>query len=238
MSYEELTEYLKEERFHIRNYLDSRLNEEYQEKYNIGYFSDTLFDLEIVKELELVYDRTYYDFGNVYKKKECFFEYHRMIIPFYDQYGEIVSLVGRSLLSAEERVKLNIPKYKNTKFKKSRYLFGLNFAKEEIVKENCVYVVEGQFDQIAGYSNNLRNIVAVGSANISDYQFSVLKRYSNNIIFVPDNDEAGEKSVERINKRYKDYGNVKFVKLPFGYKDLDEFLKDNFIEDFKLLEKR
>jgi DNA primase len=52
-----------------------------------------------------------------------------------------------------------------------------------------------------------------------------IHRYTNNIILMFDNDEAGQKAKKRIKDRYKDVANVKVISPPEGFKDIDEFFR-------------
>ena len=67
------------------------------------------------------------------------------------------------------------------------------------------------------------------------YQFSIIKRYTNNLYLLLDNDEAGEKGRDKINSIYSKYSNIKNVRLPIGYKDIDEFLIENTADSLNCL---
>lgn len=151
---------------------------------------------------------------------------HNLILPYRDVYGNIVALVGRSLLDEDERSQLGVAKYKNTAFKKSRHLFGLFEAKQEIIKKNYVYIVEGQFDAISCHSYGLSNVVALGSSNFSDEQVALLLRYTNNFRLLLDNDEAGETGRKRAIEKYSKYLNITNYYVPTGFKDVDDFINE------------
>jgi DNA primase len=70
----------------------------------------------------------------------------------------------------------------------------------------------------------LDNVVSIGSASLSDYQFSLITRYTDNIHLLLDNDEAGERGRKRIMDRFKQYANIINFYLPQEYKDVDEYL--------------
>lgn len=228
---------------HIRDYLDSRCSDYYQNKFNFGYFPDhnniselieVLGGSEKLYKLNLIYDKeTYFD-GTPNKFTEIFFRYHNLILPYKNCYGDIVALVGRTLLSSEEQKKLEIPKYKNTVFSKNNHLFGLYHAKKDILKKDGVILVEGQFDFISCYRRGFRNVVAVGCANLSKTQFHILKRYTNNLYFLFDNDKAGKIGFEKAEKKYSDKANIQKINLPDEYKDIDEYLDKN--EDYSILD--
>lgn len=222
----------------ISNYANKRLSKEGQDKFKFGYFPSNrnLKTLEAVvgeeklSKLDLIFDKIVQD-GISNRKIRCSsMENHNLIMPYRDVYGEIIAIVGRTILNDDQRKEENIPKYKNTSFQKGNHLFGLYESKEEIIKNNLAFVVEGQFDCITAHDKGLLNVVALGSSNMTFEQFSLLSRYTNNIILLLDNDEAGKIGADKIIKLYSKYSNIKKALLPGGYKDIDEYLSDNSIE--------
>lgn len=137
-----------------------------------------------------------------------------------------------------DRKLLGIPKYKNSSYKKANVLYGLNFSKKEILKSNNVYVLEGYFDLISMMRNGFQNSVAICGTAFSKQHFIKLSRYTDNITFILDADEAGRKSAERIYSNFLNKGiNINFLIPPEPYKDADEYFKSNssesFLKDFK-----
>jgi len=88
-----------------------------------------------------------------------------------------------------------------------------------------VICVEGQFDCITAHINGIDNVVAVGSASLSRYHLFQLRRYTNNIVLMLDNDEAGRLGKDKAKKKFGKYANIVSISLPNGYKDIDELLK-------------
>jgi DNA primase len=222
-----------------RKYIDKRLSKEAQEKFNFGYFPNHNY-LNLItsavgesnlSNIDLLYQKIVTKSFETTIEKYSPLENHNLIMPYRDLYGNIVALVGRTLLSDEEYKLRNIPKYKNTEFKKSKHLFGLFESKMGIIKSNSVFVVEGQLDCISAYDKGIHNIVALGSANMTLEQMALLLRYTDNINLMLDNDEAGFRGRERIIEKYSKFANIKNVYLPEGYKDIDEFLQENSPED-------
>lgn len=213
-------------------YLDSRLSKESRDKFQFGYFPDiynlsaltNIIGEEKLRKTKLLYSRDMEDALCLRRINFCFFENHPLIIPFRDPYGKVVALVGRSLLSDKEMKEKKISKYKNTVFKKRNYLYGLYENKQHILDKNCVYIVEGQFDVIKAAEKGFRNIVALGSANMSPYQFSVISRYTDNIFLLLDNDEAGQKGRKSAINKFGKLANIQNFYLPEDFKDIDEYL--------------
>lgn len=227
-----------------KSYLDSRLSEKSQEIFGFGYFPGikniaALTDLvseEALRKAELLFTRTIEDALFPRKVLTSYFENHPLILPWRNTYGQVVGLVGRTLLDEEERVKQDIAKYKNTSdsriFKKGNLLFGLYENKQHILDSGFVYLVEGQFDVIKAAEIGLRNVVALGTSSMNAYQFSVISRYSNNIRLLLDNDVAGQKGRKRIISKFGQFANIQDFYLPDDYKDIDELITKGKIGDY------
>jgi DNA primase len=173
-----------------------------------------------------------------YSKDSDFSNYFYLIFPIFSEYGEAVGVSGRTLIGDPERTVLGIPKYKNSSYKKGNILYGLDRAKASCLKNSNVYVVEGYFDQIAMYQNDLENSVAICGTSFSQNHFIKLARYTDKITFILDSDDAGQKSVERIYSKYINKGiKLRFLKVPDGNKDVDEYFRNHnkidFFRDFK-----
>lgn len=221
-----------------KEYLNSRLLESTQNTFQFGYFPDS-FNLNalinLIGENELINNNLlYYKIveDSSYPKKIpfSFFENYQMIVPFKNTYGEIVSLVGRTLLSEEQRQENKIAKYKNTSFHKGNHLFGLFENQAEIIKENSVFIVEGQFDVIKAFEKKLYNVVALGNSNMTAFQFSLILRYTKNIRLLLDNDQAGIKGRESILTKYSKFANITNSFVPEPFKDIDEYLSSNVFD--------
>lgn len=215
-----------------REYLNNRVSLESQEIFQFGYYpgiNELSLLTDVVSEaglrkLKLIYYRDIEDLMCPRTFGVCFFENHPMVIPFRDAYGNVVALVGRTLLSEDDRKIKKIDKYKNTHFKKGNYLFGLYENKQHILSQNRVLVVEGQFDVIKAMEKGIRNIVAIGNNTMSAYQFSVITRYTNNINLLLDNDDAGDKGRKSTISKFGSMANIQNFYIPDGYKDIDEYL--------------
>lgn len=223
-----------------KSYIDARLNQESQELFQFGYFPGidnlrALTDLvgeQILRDAELFYSKVIEDSLFPRSISFLYFEDYPLVMPFRDVYGNMVAMVGRTFLDETERNKRKLPKYKNTRnsqiFKKGHCVFGLFENKSNIVEQNLVYVVEGQLDVIKAMEKGFRNIVALGTSNMTSYQFSVISRYTDNIILLLDNDEAGDKGRKSAVNRFGKLANIQNFYIPERYKDIDEYItKDN-----------
>jgi len=227
----------------VAEYADGRLSKAGQDRFSFGYFPShkniqalvAIVGEDRLTKLELTYDKIIQDGVSSRHVKHSNMEKHNLVMPYRDVYGNVIAIVGRTILNDEERKKIDLPKYKNTSFFKGNHLFGLYESKESIIKNNLAFVVEGQFDCITAHDKGLPNVVALGSSGMSFEQFALLTRYTNNIILLLDNDEAGKMGSDRVMKLYGKYANIKKAVLPKGYKDIDEYLSDNSIDSLSFI---
>ncbi|GIW67204.1 MAG: DNA primase [Candidatus Parcubacteria bacterium] len=145
----------------------------------------------------------------------------RIIFPLRDEKGKLVGFTGRIFPD-----NFPGPKYLNTPetliFKKSQFLYGLYFAKEYILVDKKIILVEGQFDFLLAWQNNLKNIVAVSGSALTEDHLRKLKKYASNLILAFDNDEAGFKASLRANLMAQQLG-FKTFRLIYPGKDLGEY---------------
>ena len=158
----------------------------------------------------------------------------RVIFPWFNVSGKVVAFGGRLLDSRTKGVQ---QKYVNSPdsdiYHKERELYGLYQAKKAIVKEDCVYMVEGYTDVIAMHQCGVENVVANSGTALSIHQVHILHRFTNNIVLLYDGDEAGIKAAMRGTDMLLSEGmNVKVLLLPDG-DDPDSFSRKHSAEELK-----
>lgn len=119
----------------------------------------------------------------------------RIMFPIEDYHGNIVGFTGRAMKEEESAKYVNSPQ--GLVYNKSEVIFGLYRAKQAIKEADRVVVVEGNTDVIASHSMGVKNVVAVSGTALTEDQIRILERYTNNIIFAFDADEAGMRAAER-----------------------------------------
>ena len=151
----------------------------------------------------------------------------RLMFPIFNTNGQIVAFSGRSMDGSE-------PKYINTSdtemFHKRKTVFGLNFARDAIHRNNRSIVVEGQIDaiqmQVAGFAET---VAPLGTALTEDH-IAILCKLNRNIIFCFDGDNAGQKAAVRacsiILPFLRDNSDIRFAFVTGG-KDPDDILKSD-----------
>ena len=158
----------------------------------------------------------------------------RAIFPWLNVSGKVVAFGGRKLDAATKGVQ---QKYVNSPdseiYHKERELYGIFQAKKAIVKEDCVYMVEGYTDVIAMHQCGLENVVANSGTALSNYQIRLLHRFTPNIVLLYDGDEAGIHAAMRGTDMLLQEGmNVKVLLLPDG-DDPDSFSRKHTAQEFK-----
>jgi len=123
---------------------------------------------------------------------------YRIVFPIFDTLGFVVGFSGRILEPQLPSGMSPNPKYLNTPetpvFHKSRVLYGLNFAKDAIRKSKRVVVVEGQMDVLSSHIAGVEEVVASSGTALTADHLKIIKRYTNDVIFSFDEDEAGQKA--------------------------------------------
>lgn len=205
----------------MREYLKTRkMNNDTIEKFNVGAFPTNLKIL--LREFE---PRFLLETGILYKADQSPFKFYPLIIPIRDVNNNFIGIGGRSMLSELQRRSMGYPKYKNSTYDKAHNLFGLNYAKQSIRETGSAILVEGYFDVITSHQAGIKNVVATSGTYLSSRQILLLSRYCENIKLLFDNDDAGNRTTEKLLERYKGF-NLSFskLKLPYGFKDIDELI--------------
>jgi DNA primase len=214
----------------VRNYLDSRISRSAQLKYGFGYFPP---NEQLSRLLDMMSAEELAQCGVVYQRhlqggfrRHGHFSDHNLLMPLHDAYGNIVALLGRTLLSGDEQEAAELKKYKYSfGYHNSLFLFGLLQAKEAIINRDLVIGVEGQFDAIACHEVGINNVVALGCSSLSRWQLFQLRCYTHNLLLMFDSDDGGYEGKRKIKEKYSGYATIRTAGIPAGYKDIDEFIR-------------
>lgn len=168
------------------------------------------------------------------RMQDRFFE--RVMFPIHDEQGNSIGFGGRVLGDAK-------PKYLNTKetavFHKSRHLFALDRAKEQITATGEALVVEGYTDVIALHEHGFSNAVAALGTALSYEHVKALSRFrTRRIVCMFDGDAAGQKAAE-LSVQYADKTEAEMccVVLPDN-QDPMEFLSTHQAEQLRSIIKQ
>ena len=155
----------------------------------------------------------------------------KVIFPIFDLRGNVIAFGGRKFPEDEGA------KYINSSdtpvFKKSKNLYGLNFAKNS--GSETVLLTEGYMDTIALHQAGFNNAVGALGTSFTADQANLLSRYFKEVIVTMDTDGPGQKATRRAIEILKTTGLKIRVLQVEGGKDPDEYIKAYGAERFRLL---
>ena len=210
------------------------MTDETIETYKLGAFPSDLRDLYNKYDMDPVELRKQ---NIIVNANHSPFKLYPIVIPIRNTAGKYIAIGCRTLLPEEKRKELGVPKYRNSTYKKTSHLFGLDKATKAIRDANKVFVCEGYFDCISAHQSNFMNVVATCGTMFSERQLIILSRYTENVCLLFDNDNPGRTNAKRIMQklgRFDSNIHLTCTFTPEGYKDLDEYLQKG--GDFKIFE--
>ncbi len=180
---------------------------------------------------------------------------HRIMIPIRDESGNVIAFGARAIETNQNPKYLNSPD--TILYNKSRILYGINVAKEKMLEDDYVVIMEGYFDVISAQAAGLKNAVASCGTALTVDHVRLIAKYSKSrkIYLAFDTDSAGLKATQRstdvIKEAFAGLGNLKIfdqaysslsenkytceirVIAPFDSKDPDEYIREYGIEQYK-----
>jgi DNA primase len=140
----------------------------------------------------------------------------RVLFPIFNENGDAVGVGGRILPGSTDPAK-----YKNSPetpiYTKSKTLYGLNWAKADIVAADQAIVCEGYTDVIGFHRAGLPRAVATCGTAFTEEHVRLLKRYANRVVLAFDADAAGQGAAERFYEWEQKYQvEVSVARFPGG----------------------
>ena len=125
----------------------------------------------------------------------------RIMFPIGDANAQVIGFTGR-VFGAEIAVDGEpLAKYVNTPqtaiYDKGRVLYGLDKAKVDMRSKDACLLVEGNVDAVMSWQAGAQNVVATSGTALTPHQLRMLGRYSTNLDFCFDADEAGKIATRR-----------------------------------------
>ena len=131
----------------------------------------------------------------------------RVVFPIFDPSGRAIALGGRILPPAPGEARPAGdrgpgPKYKNSQdgpiYAKRRTLYGLNWAKQDVVAKGEVVVCEGYTDVIACFQAGVPRAVATCGTALGEDHFRLLSNFARRVVLAYDADAAGQAGAGRV----------------------------------------
>lgn len=208
-----------------RNYLKARnIDEKLIKTFHLGYAPNSWDSLRSFLKKKKFTDTEMLEAGLlVQSEKGSLYDRFRgrLMFPLFDVRNTLIGFSGRVLENEGQGAKyVNTPE--TFLYHKRETLFGIQIAKDEIKKQNNVYIVEGEFDMISPYRVGITNTVAIKGSALTQEQLMFLKRYTNRITIMLDTDSAGEDAARRgIEEAEAQEFEIEVVAMDFA-KDPDE----------------
>jgi DNA primase len=156
----------------------------------------------------------------------------RVIFPIHSMSGRVLGFGARILNN-----KIKTAKYLNSPesliYNKSKVLYGIYYAKQEIAKLDNCYIVEGYTDVIQLHQKGIKNVVSSSGTSLTNDQITLIRRLSSNITMLYDSDKAGLNATSRGVDMILSAGmNVSICTFPDG-EDPDSFSQERSLEEIK-----
>lgn len=163
---------------------------------------------------------------------------NRITFPIYDSMSNIVWFTARVLNPEDSPKYLNSSEHKA--FEKWKILYGLHIAKQYIKDHDKLIICEWQMDVIACNRMGFPIGLATSWTSLTEDHMKTLKRYTENVFFLFDNDSAWEIATFRALKiAYQQNIFPKMIQLPPWLKDIDDLAnQEHWSETFDTIIKK
>jgi DNA primase len=146
---------------------------------------------------------------------------NRLMFPISDPQNRVIAFGGRVIGAGE-------PKYLNSAespvFVKGATLYGLNWAKNAIRRDERALLVEGYFDCVRLVAAGVESVVAPLGTALTEPQAELIRKFTSTVFLLYDSDKAGLKATFRAGDVLLRQGfKVHVVTLPEG-EDPDTFV--------------
>ena len=191
-SNEKALEYLKQ-----RGLFESTI-----EKFSLGYAPSSNEQFKFFKDANLNF-KELIKLGVLNETGEYPRLIERITFPIFSQNGKIIAFGGRTISNHPAKY-IN---FTNTSiFNKSKTFYGLNFAREHILRSKEIIIVEGYMDVIMLHQAGIENAVATLGTALTSEHLPILKKLNPKVTIAYDSDTAGINAALKASKLlYKEY---------------------------------
>jgi DNA primase len=191
------------------------------EKFSLGYAPDSQSQINYFKNANLDF-KALNELGVLVNN-----EYPRLIeritFPIFSASNKIIAFGGRTITNHPAKY-IN---FTNTKiFNKSKTLYGLNFAREHILRKKEIIIVEGYMDVIMLHQAGYNTAVATLGTALTVEHLPILKKLNAKVNILYDSDTAGINAALKASKLlYKEFFEGNVILLEDG-KDPADIVKE------------
>lgn len=228
-----------------QSFFVNQLNAQEGKAIGLSYFSERGYRDDIVKKFQLGYSPdkndalinaaekaghkiTFFTKLGLIKSKENGDQFDffrgRVMFPIHSLTGRVLGFGGRTLRKDKKTAKyFNSPE--SPIYHKSDVLYGIYFARKDMMNQDNCYLVEGYTDVISMHQSGIENVVSSSGTALTNGQIRLIKRFTPNITILYDGDAAGIRASFRgIDLILQEGMNVKVVLFPDG-EDPDSYSK-------------
>jgi len=170
------------------NYLKTRgLFDSTIEKFQLGYAPSSALQMQFFRQANLKKEDLV-AFGVLNESGEYPRLIERITFPIFSQSGKIIAFGGRTISNHPAKY-IN---FTNTKiFNKSKTFYGLNFAREHILRNKEIIIVEGYMDVIMLHQAGVTNTVATLGTALTNEHLPILRKLDSKVTISYDSDTPG-----------------------------------------------
>ncbi len=214
-----------------RSYLEQRgLSEATINRFEIGYAPDS-WDLllKFLKSEGYKEDEAWQAGVAIRSEKGSFYDRFRgrIIFPINNIMGATIAFTSRVLDPTAKEAKY-VNSAESPIYTKGNILYGLDKAKLAFRESGLAIVVEGNMDVIACHQAGFQNVVASSGTALTEGQLKILTRYTAEIAFCFDTDDAGQAAMKKaVALALRNDVSAKIIAVPPPFKDPDEAIKSD-----------
>ncbi len=211
------------------NYLKQRgLFDSTIEKFQLGYAPSSNEQFQFFKNANLN-KKDLIELGVLNDSGEYPRLIERITFPIFSQSGKIIAFGGRTITNHPAKY-IN---FTNTKiFNKSKTFYGLNFAREHILRSKRVIITEGYMDVIMLHQSGVQNAVATLGTALTREHLPILRKLNSKVTVSYDSDTAGINAALKASKLlYKEYFDGGVILFEEGEDPADAVKKGKNIEE-------
>lgn len=163
----------------------------------IDYLKERGINEESIVKFELGYGESLDDIGFETRREFNLNAFSgRLIFPIKTRSGKVVGFGGRYLGDKKDVAKyINSPQ--SAIFNKSSLLYGIDLAKEHIIKTRECVVCEGYMDAIAAHQIGVKNTVATLGTALTKEHLAQIVKYGASVTLFFDKDKAGKAAARK-----------------------------------------